>query len=348
MPDAARVPLRGGDARLRDRHHHVGVDRRLAGELLSHPLTRRVHALAVEVRVGPREVDELEQAELRVGLGEAEVVVQTRRVDHDHLARFDFAHEVRAHDVERGGLAGQHPTTFDATEHQRPEAVAVAHADQVRLVHHHEREATLELREDVTQRLFEVAAVGARLRVVVVREELGDERGVGGGVEARGGVGGGETGEHAELLGELERVGEVAVVPEREAGVAHRAVDRLRVAPAARPGGAVAHVTDGQVALERGDATLVEHLGDEAHVLRHGDGLAVAHRDAGRLLAAVLQGVEPQVGEVGDVLTGRVHAEHAAGVADRGVVHSPVHAVILPYTGWSTPTPAASFRTSRS
>ena len=113
-------------------------------------------------------------------------------------------------------------------------------------------------------------------------------------------------------------VGEVAVVPEREAGVADRAVDRLRVAPAARPGGRVAHVADGEVALERGEAALVEHLRDQPHVLRHGDGLAVAHRDAGRLLAPVLEGVEAEVGEVGDGLTGRVHAEHAAGVADLG------------------------------
>jgi hypothetical protein len=102
-------------------------------------------------------------------------------------------------------------------------------------------------------------------------------------------------------------------------------------------------VADGEVALERGDAPLVEHLGDQAHVLRHGDGLAVAHRDAGRLLAAMLQGIEAQIGEVGDVLTGRVHAEHAAGVADRGVVHH----VILPHTLGPTPTPPATFRTSR-
>ncbi len=342
MPDAARVALRGGDARLRHRHHHVGVDRRLARELLTHALARRVHALAVEVGVGTGEVDELEQAELGVGFGEA-LRVHARRVDHEHLARLDLAHEVRAHDVERRALARQHPPALDPTEHERPEAVRVAHADEVRLVHHHEREPTFELREHVQQRLFEVAAVGARLGVVVVGDELGDERGVGGGVEARRGVGRGEAGEHAELLGELERVGEVAVVPEREAGVADRAVDGLGVAPAARPGGAVAHVADGEVAFERGDAAFVEHLGDQAHVLRHGDGLAVAHRDAGRLLAPVLQGVEAQIGEVGDVLTGGVHAEHAAGVADRGVVHH----VILPYTRSSTPTPPATFRTSR-
>ena len=38
-------------------------------------------------------------------------------------------------------------------------------------------------------------------------------------------------------------------------------------------------------------------------------------RDAGRLLAAVLERVEPEVGEVGDRLAGRVHAEDAARVA---------------------------------
>ena len=47
--------------------------------------------------------------------------------------------------------------------------------------------------------------------------------------------------------------------------------------------------------------------------------LAVAHRHAGGLLAAVLQGVEAEVGQVGDGLAGGVHAEDAAGLL-RGVV----------------------------
>ena len=42
--------------------------------------------------------------------------------------------------------------------------------------------------------------------------------------------------------------------------------------------------------------------------------LAVARRDAGRLLAAVLQGVEPEVGELGDLLARGPDAEDAAGV----------------------------------
>ena len=318
MPGGARVALRGGDAGLRDGHDHVGVDRGLTRQRLTHALPGRVHALAVEHRVGTREVDELEEAELRVGLGVA-LRVHARRVDDEHLARLDLAHEVRADDVERGGLAGEHPPAFDAAEHERPEPVRVAHADEVRFVHHHEREATLELGEHTLQRLLEVATVGTFAGCVLGGDELGHERGVGGGVET--GVTRHEAGEHAEVLGELERVGEVAVVAEREPGVTDRAVDGLRVAPAARPGRGVPHVPDGEVAVEGREPALVEHLRDQAHVLRHRDGLAVAHRDAGRLLAPVLQRVEAQVGEVGDSLTRCVHAEHATRVADLGVVH---------------------------
>ena len=77
---------------------------------------------------------------------------------------------------------------------------------------------------------------------------------------------------------------------------------------------------DREVALERREAALVEHLRDEPHVLHDGDRLAVAHGDAGGLLAAVLQRVQAEVGEVGDGCAGRVHAEDAAGVVGSGQI----------------------------
>ncbi|MNC87647.1 hypothetical protein D3C83_33840 [compost metagenome] len=70
------------------------------------------------------------------------------------------------------------------------------------------------------------------------------------------------------------------------------------------------------MALQRGEAALVEHLGDEAHVLHHGDRLAVAHGDPGRLLAAMLEGEQSEVGQLGDRLARRIDAEHPAGFAD--------------------------------
>src|SRR5437879_13241672 len=44
-----------------------------------------------------------------------------------------------------------------------------------------------------------------------------------------------------------------------------------------------------------------ENLRDQAHVALHADRRTVGHRDAGRLLAAMLQREQPEVGEVGDV-----------------------------------------------
>ena len=72
---------------------------------------------------------------------------------------------------------------------------------------------------------------------------------------------------------------------------------------------------DRQMPFERREVTLVEHLRDEAHVLDHGDGLAVADGDTGRLLPAVLQRVQTEVRLVRDGLRGCVHPEHAARFA---------------------------------
>ena len=54
---------------------------------------------------------------------------------------------------------------------------------------------------------------------------------------------------------------------------------------------------DGEMAVEGGEPALVEHLGHEAHVLDDGDRLAVADGDARRLLAPVLERIEPEVGD---------------------------------------------------
>jgi hypothetical protein len=120
----------------------------------------------------------------------------------------------------------------------------------------------------------------------------------------------------ADLGGEFGGVGQVAVVPQRDAAaVRGRAVGRLGVLPVARTGGGVAGVADGEVPAQRGEGGLVEHLGDQAELLVDHDGGAVGHRHPGGLLAAVLERVQTEVGQLGDVLARRPDAEHAAGVA---------------------------------
>ena len=119
-----------------------------------------------------------------------------------------------------------------------------------------------------------------------------------------------------QLAPELDRVGQVAVVGEGQLA-AVVAPDRLRVLPGAAAGGRVADVADRHVALQRPQLLLVEDLGDEAGVAHRGDVAALAGGDPGRLLAAVLERVEAEVGEAGDVVPGCVYAEDAAFVARR-------------------------------
>src|SRR4029077_2803231 len=84
---------------------------------------------------------------------------------------------------------------------------------------------------------------------------------------------------------------------------------RVRQAGAARR--AVAGVADRDVNGEVLEVLLVEDLGDQAHVLVDADALTVGDGDARGLLPPVLERVEPELGEVGDVLAGTVDAEDA-------------------------------------
>ncbi len=74
-------------------------------------------------------------------------------------------------------------------------------------------------------------------------------------------------------------------------------------------------MADRHVALERAQLLLVEDLRDEPEFAQGRDVAALAGGDAGRLLAAVLERVEAEVGEAGDVVGRRVDAEDPAFVA---------------------------------
>jgi hypothetical protein len=101
-----------------------------------------------------------------------------------------------------------------------------------------------------------------------------------------------------ELVAELPRVDEVAVVRDRDLAV--RAVDqeRLGVLDLALAGGRVAGVADGDVSRQTLEAVLVEGVGDLPHRPRDAQLLTVGGGDAGALLAAMLQRIEPEIGEI--------------------------------------------------
>src|SRR5215204_6068933 len=105
-----------------------------------------------------------------------------------------------------------------------------------------------------------------------------------------------------QAIPQLSGVYEVAIVGDGHVYVAATAELGLGVLPGGGPGRRVADVAERQVSgLEGGEARSVEDLRDEAHVSHCGRALAVGDGDAGRLLAPVLEGVEPEVRALGQL-----------------------------------------------
>jgi hypothetical protein len=73
-------------------------------------------------------------------------------------------------------------------------------------------------------------------------------------------------------------------------------------------------VTDRDMTLERAEGGLVEDLGDQPHVLEDEDLGAVADRDTRGFLAPMLEGVQPEVRELGDLFARSPDTEDAASV----------------------------------
>ena len=114
-------------------------------------------------------------------------------------------------------------------------------------------------------------------------------------------------------LGQLARVGEIAVVAEADAvGGIH--VEGLRVVRAVGAGRRVAHVADADVALELEHVLLLEHVAHQTRVLAHEQLARLAGHDAGGILAAVLQHRQRVI----DALIDRAHSDHSDDAAHEG------------------------------
>jgi hypothetical protein len=73
-------------------------------------------------------------------------------------------------------------------------------------------------------------------------------------------------------------------------------------------------VTDRDMTLERTERGLVEDLGHKAHVLEDEDLGAIADRDSRGFLTPMLEGVEPEVSELGDLFARSPDTEDATSV----------------------------------
>ena len=102
-----------------------------------------------------------------------------------------------------------------------------------------------------------------------------------------------------ELAAQFAGVDQVAVVADRDLAVGAVDQQRLGVQLVAVTRRRVADVPDGRVPGQRGEHALVEDVGHVPHRAVHPHAGAVRRGDARALLPAVLQGVNPEVSEVG-------------------------------------------------
>ena len=297
---------RRGRAGIGHRHDEVGVDRVLHGQLHTHQAPRLVEAAALHVGVRAGEVDEFEHAQRRCRVREPHRYGRAARLQDDELARLHVAHVLGADDVEARGLGAQDPAALlvvapqpgrltggfgrrQPAQHERPESEWIADADDSPLVEDDEGIGAPDGRQHAAQRIDEIGRL-------IVGEQRGQELRV----RARG-----QAGATARQPGQqVAGVHEIAVVADREGATRTEAKCRLGVLPDRRTGRRVAAVGDRQAAAQPRQAAFVEHRRDEAEVLVEHQLLAVAHRDAGRLLAAVLQREQAERGDLGRLRAG--------------------------------------------
>ena len=121
-----------------------------------------------------------------------------------------------------------------------------------------------------------------------VRDELDNDFGVGRGLEV--------SAVALQARAQIAQVHQVAVVRDGDEALGGVDANGLRVEQRRVAGCGVARVADGHAAGELGEDVVGKDLRDQAHALDVGEVLAVGGGDAGRFLAAVLQGVEAEIG----------------------------------------------------
>ena len=208
-------------------------------------------------------------------------------IDGDEFAGLNFADELGAADIERTGFGGHDPALGQAAKDKRAHAVRVAGGVHGVPIGKGQAESALNAREQIAGGVEDGGVF-----IHAVGKQHGQAHGVRNGFLVRLD----EAALHG-LLAQLQVVDQIAVVPKGNVypgggGRKHG----LHVGPFLAAGGGIARVPHRYVSLEGRQGGFIKDIGHQAHVFEYDDAVIIAHRDAGGLLAAVLQGEEPKVG----------------------------------------------------
>ena len=286
----------GAYARVGYGDHHVRFDAPFPCKLSPEGLPHAVHGPAVYLAVRPGEVDIFKDAAAGLHLLEREIRTDAVFRDVDHLSRLHLSQVVRLDQVESARLAGDRIGVLQLSEDQGPEAVGITDGDHLLVGEEQQRIGAFDPPQGADEPVEGQILMGE----------------------------GDEVDDHLRVHGRLEDgpvilqlvpndlcVGEVPVVGYREG--AFRILDDkgLGVLEGARSRGRIPHVPYGRVPLDLLQPLLVEYVGDKTHLPAHVHGGAVGAHYARAFLSPVLEGMEPQVDEVGCLAVVK-YAEYAA------------------------------------
>ena len=216
--------------------------------------------------------------------------------DHDHLARLDLALVLRVDQVECAGLGDHDPGVLHPSQDQRPESERIARGDQLVLRQEDHRVRAAHLRQGRDHAVDQGRTGG-------LRDQVDHHLGVRRGLEDRA--------RRLEPVAQLDGVHQVAVVRHGERPALVLDHQRLRILEHGLAVRRVAVVPDRRGSDQAADDVWVEDVGDQPEAAVRDQGVAARRDDSGRLLSAVLQRIERQVGEVRRLGVAE-HADHTA------------------------------------
>ena len=253
-------------------HDQVSFDGVFAGELTAHFYAGFVDATAGDGGVRASEVNVLEDTTGGLSLSEA-LGTQAVLVNGEEFAGLNFTHEGRADNIKCRGFGCDNPAALQATEHEGAYTLRIACGVEGVLIHEGEAEGTAQGRQQVECCFFEGIEV-------VLRQQGGDECGVGGVTLSKLTVLGGLAAVLFEdTVVKVSGIGEVTVVRQTERAVRGGTEGGLCVSPVGCAGGGVSGVADSVVAGHGAEGGFVKDLGDESHIFVHVDAFAVTGCD---------------------------------------------------------------------
>ena len=300
----------GGHAAIGNGDDDIGGNAAFDRELGADALARLIYRHALHHGIRPGEIDIFEDAEAFPQPGERLETADALVVDDDDLARLHVADEVSADDVQRAGLARQHPAAGravagDAAENKGAHAHRIAHAEQ-RLVGQGDQGIGA---DDAPQGVDQTVLDGGIERD---GDEVDEHLAIGGGLEQAAAL--------DQLAVQRLGVGEVAVMGDRETTEYEIGIKRLDIPQNGVARGGVTIMADRDPAGQRcDDLGVAEIIADQAHAAMGVEARTVISDDPRGLLAPMLQRVQTECGNgsgVGDV----PDAEHAAFLMELVVV----------------------------